>query len=414
MTTENPPPNPETGSADTVPPVPKALVPGSVTAKVLARVWRGGQMTVVDSPPGAGKTELVATVVAHLAARAGLRVAVGTPTSAQGVSLVRRLTEQIDTREIDCRIKGSESLTKKRSDGKPCRVTVATLAKWKFLDRGGFDVLVVDEAYQSTHALFSTATAGFTQVLMVGDPGQIGPVVTVDTSIWQGQKDGPHLRAPEVLSDYADVERFALDTTWRLGPASAAAVAPIYKFSFASGADHRMCVSPDGELHSEIESIEIEQADAADSLEAMAAVADRVSALVGSTLVSLDGQRIATDGDLAVIVSRNSQVSILSGMLQQRSLADVTIGTADRLQGGEWPIVIALDPFVGSQSDSEHNTSIGRLCVMASRHTTHLSWIHDGSWTDMTTGRTAQARTNRAVRQALTATSIREPLPIQP
>jgi hypothetical protein len=369
-------------------------------------------MTVVDSPPGAGKTELVATVVAHLAVRAGLRVAVGTPTSAQGVSLVERLSEQIDTREIECLIKGGESMTKKKSGGKPCLITVATLAKWKFTNRAGFDVLVVDEAYQATHALFAKAAEGFTQVLMVGDPGQIGPVVTVDTSIWHGQKDGPHLRAPEVLTDYTDVERFALDTTWRLGSASAAAVAPIYKFPFTSGAYHRICVSPDGEIHSEIESIEIGRADTADSLEAMVAVADRVTALVGSTLVTVDGQHKATGGDIAVIVSRNSQVSILSGLLQQRSLPDVTIGTADKLQGGEWPVVVALDPFVGSQSDSEHNTSIGRLCVMASRHTTHLSWMHDGSWVEMTKGRTASARTNRSVRHALTATSIsREPVP---
>lgn len=366
-------------------------------------------MTVVDSPPGAGKTELVATVVAHLAVRAGLRVAVGTPTSAQGVSLVHRLVEQIDTREIDCRIKGSESMTKKKPGGKPSLVTVATLAKWKFLDRGRFDVLVVDEAYQCTHALFSAAAAGFTQVLMVGDPGQIGPVVTVDTSIWQGQKDGPHLRAPEVLAEYTDIERFALDTTWRLGPISAAAVAPIYKFSFTSGADHRMCVSADGEIHSEIESIEIAHVDTVDDLDAMLAVADRVSALVGATLVTTTGQRSAADSDIAVIVSRNSQVSILSGLLQQRMLPGVTIGTADKLQGGEWPIVVALDPFVGSQSDSEHNTSIGRLCVMASRHITHLSWMHDDSWVEMTKGRTASAKTNRAVRAALTSNPIQSP-----
>jgi len=276
-------------------------------------------------------------------------------------------------------------------------------------DAGQFDVLVVDEAYQCTHALFSAAAAGFTQVLMVGDPGQIGPVVTVDTSIWQGQKDGPHLRAPEVLAEYTDIERFALDTTWRLGPISAAAVAPIYKFSFTSGADHRMCVSADGEIHSEIESIEIAHVDTVDDLDAMLAVADRVSALVGATLVTTTGQRSAADSDIAVIVSRNSQVSILSGLLQQRMLPGVTIGTADKLQGGEWPIVVALDPFVGSQSDSEHNTSIGRLCVMASRHITHLSWMHDDSWVEMTKGRTASAKTNRAVRAALTSNPIQSP-----
>ena len=32
---------------------------GSVTARALYRVWSGQPVTVVDSPPGAGKSELI-------------------------------------------------------------------------------------------------------------------------------------------------------------------------------------------------------------------------------------------------------------------------------------------------------------------------------------------------------------------
>lgn len=409
------PPQPTEGSSEQPSPhviTPKALVPGSVTAKVLARVWRGGELTIVDSPPGAGKTEMVATVVAHLAVRSGLQVLVGTPTKAQAAALVHRLIEQVTPKLVHCAVQGMEGMTPASTDfGREPPVVVATLAKAKRLDTARFDLLVVDEAYQATNASFRSAAEGIPQVLLVGDPGQIGPVVTVDTSIWHGQKDAPHLRAPEVTSGYTDVARFALDTTWRLGPASAAAVAPIYDFPFHSGAQRngdrlRLCVTTDGEIIPEIESIEVPHVEYADDLGALALVADRVFRLSGSTLVSEGVTGPATASDIAVICSRNSQVSILTGMLRQRGLVDVTVGTADRLQGGQWAIVVAIDPFVGASGDSEYNASVGRLCVMASRHTTHLSWVHDDSWVAMSRGNTSVARKNRAVRTSLTANPI--------
>jgi hypothetical protein len=101
-----------------------------------------------------------------------------------------------------------------------------------------------------------------------------------------------------------------------------------------------------------------------------------------------------------LVVSRNSQVSIVTGM--SRSLGfDFTIGTADRLQGGEWPVVIALDPMYGSNGESEHNQSIGRLCVMVSRHTSHLTWVHDDSWVEATASNDRIDRTNRKVRESM-------------
>jgi hypothetical protein len=53
---------------------PTTLVPGSVTAKALLRVWSGAAVSVIDSPPGAGKTQLVSEVVSHLVDAARLRV----------------------------------------------------------------------------------------------------------------------------------------------------------------------------------------------------------------------------------------------------------------------------------------------------------------------------------------------------
>ena len=57
----------------------------------------------------------------------------------------------------------------------------------------------------------------------------------------------------------------------------------------------------------------------------------------------------------------------------------ITVGTADSLQGGQWAAVVALDPLTGTDGLPAHAASAGRLCVMASRHYAHLTWVDDGA-----------------------------------
>ncbi len=387
-------------------PRPQPLKPGSVTAKVLARVWRGGELTIVDSSPGAGKTTLVANVVSNLALRADMNILAAMPTRAQALSFARRLAKEYPVDKINIVIKDvdqadlPEGYNAEKQLANVPRVTITTLAKAKFIDKSTFDLIIIDEAYQATHALASQARGDIPQTLMVGDPGQIGPVVTVDTSIWSGQKDAPHLPAPLVTVGADDVERFSLGVTYRLGPVSASIVAPIYKFPVESGRPSREAVTRDGDIADEVFSIEVDHSDEVDNLECLATMVRRAAEFVGGSVIQGEEVREITDSDIALVVSRNSQVSILTGM--SRSLGhDFAIGTADRLQGGEWPVVVALDPMYGSNGESEHNQSVGRLCVMVSRHTAHLSWIHDDSWIDATQGNEKINKTNRRVREAL-------------
>jgi len=390
-------------------PSPAALVPGSVTAQVLARVWRGGECTIVDSPPGAGKTALITSVTAHLATRAEMRILIGTPTRAQALALANRLVQELPVAKVAIEIKDvaeadypagyRESRTSNSTQAPP--VTITTLAKAKFLDKSAYHLFIVDEAYQATWALVAQAMAGVPQILMVGDPGQIGPVVTVDTSIWAGQKDAPHLPAPLVTQRFSDVQRLSINTTYRLGAQSAATIAPVYSFEFSSGAPVREVVTNDGEVIDEVASVEVSHSDEVDNLPCLLAMVERAARFVGGTM-SVDGEvRTLFAHDIALVVSRNSQVSILAGM--SRSIGhEFTIGTADRLQGGEWPVVVALDPMYGVNGDHTHNQSLGRLCVMLSRHQGHLSWLHDDSWVEGTAGTTRDAKIGRKIRKILT------------
>lgn len=166
----------------------------------------------------------------------------------------------------------------------------------------------------------------------------------------------------------------------RLGPEAEASIAPLYQFAFRSGRPPRRINGLD-----EIEVLTVARSDDPYSLGTMVALADRAAELTAGTLVAADRHGTLTesrlrDSDVAVVVTHNAQVSAVSAMLRSRGLDKVTVGTSDRLQGGQWHAVVALDPLCGAEGARAHSLELGRLCVMASRHSTHLTWVHDGGW----------------------------------
>jgi len=415
-------PSPAVAPVEPTGPHANPLVPGSAVAKALASIWAGAPLTIVDAPPGSGKTRGVCEIVAHLTEHAGLRVLIEVVTRNQGVALAHRLVEQIAPQYIEVGIKsvapgalpsglysGTRSTAVKRS-----RVTIKTTASCALNMPTGFDVVVVDEAYQATYADIVLGTEGIAQVVCVGDPGQIGPVITVDTSVWQSMKRPPHRPAPAVLAGSEHAKRFSIGQTWRLGPQTTAVIAPLYDFAFTSACVPRRLVGAGdtnrGVTYGEVESIEVADAKVPDDMAILRRVVERVDELLSTRLYwpaedssGTEATKRTAPSDIAVVLSRNSQVSIVSGLLAERSLEGVTVSTADRLQGAEFPVVVALDPAVGSDGASEHAMSNGRLCVMASRHTTHLSWVHDSRWPELLAGRAVAAIKGRAVRKALTS-----------
>lgn len=396
-------------------PQPAPLVPGSPTAAALWHVWSGTEVTVVDAPPGSGKSELVATVLAHLATRTALTVVVATPTRAQAIAVATRCTGQVEAAKVSVAVSGLENtdLPPGTTLGAPAAadpgrgsITVRTLASCQASPPKA-DVFVVDEAYQSTHAQVLMACAEARQVVLVGDPGQIGPVITVDTSTWNRQATGPHKRAPEAFVRRAGAQRITLPASFRLGQPTVDALSGLYDFAFVSARPDRELVGVDELTHRRLPPC----SDPYDQV-TLRVVADRAQALVGTMLVEAPsrgepgGTRALTPADVGVVVSHNGQVSVINGMLRGAGaeFADIAVGTADRLQGGQWHAVVALDPFVGYEGLSPHAMSLGRLCVMASRHRTHLTWVHDGRWSTHLSGSTdvPGAEAALAVRRALT------------
>ncbi|WP_114906726.1 AAA family ATPase [Ornithinimicrobium murale] len=407
----------------------RPLVRDSIAAQTLYQIISGQRVILIDSPPGGGKTSTLTTVISHLANRFGQdlpEITVATPRREQAMNLYQRLTDVMHPAQISLAVRNMEapkaeegaltaSQVKELGRGRVSIRTVASLKRSRTSKQqtAGRKLLLIDEGYQVTFAEAAAAASGFDQVVMVGDPGQIGPVVTVDTGAWESLRRAPHRRAPEAFATMDFATRMSMGQSYRLGPDTVAAIAPLYPFDFASARPQRGLIGLNGQVLPELGHVTVSDGKHSMDPRLLSVIVERVAALVGSTAVDTDstGQRtssVLTQTDVTVVVALNTQVTMLSGMLAAAGLDDVLVGTADKIQGGEWRAVVALDPMAGG-SASEHHMAPGRLCVMASRHTTHLSWVHDGQWAralDEAPQQSATVRTSRKVRKALTRNAL--------
>jgi hypothetical protein len=352
---------------------------------------------VVAAPPGAGKTRLVVHLADQLQRRAGLRVAIAAQTRHQAVDVAVRaaaigaqvglLAAKDSARPpgLDPRVHylaGASHL------GRWHGVAVTTTARWLWVNERAYtaDVCIVDEAWQLTYADLGGLGSLSAQVVLVGDPGQIAPVVTGSSRRWATWAAGPHRAAPEALvAAYPDaITRLHLPHTWRLGPRTTALIQPAFyaEFPFGSARPPR-AIRLSGEDLPEFSALLISPlAGPADPTIATAA-ADRARELLDSGhLVEADGSvRHLGPDDVAVVTPHVDQASALTARLAD--LPGVLVGTANQMQGLEREAVIVVHPLVGYRDTPMFAIDTGRLCVALSRHRAHATVLVDMS-TDAT------------------------------
>ncbi|WP_260680730.1 AAA family ATPase [Arthrobacter sp. KBS0703] len=73
----------------------RTLIVGSTLAKALYSVWSGAPITIVDSPPGAGKTTLVAQAVAYFRERSNLKIIVACATRRAAYDIAERIAAEL-------------------------------------------------------------------------------------------------------------------------------------------------------------------------------------------------------------------------------------------------------------------------------------------------------------------------------
>lgn len=367
-----------------------------VLSTLLSRVDRKDPLVILRAPPGSGKTYSLTYALALCALR-GRRIAVATFTNAQSDELAARLASSFSKVSVVrwCSSShmpelGDAPVTVARGgsdlpDG-PC-VIVATSAKWATSDTPLFDALFVDEAWQLPWAEFQLLSKLAATFVLVGDPGQIEPVISVETLRWETANRAPHRAAPEVLlADSAvQCDPLSLPVTTRLPFDTARFVQSFYDFDFDSWA-------ADGQRKITFDALEQTPEDRAlavlargtiaaltlptpdDAIEADdRAVAETVTRLVRralearATIHTEDGTWALEASDIGIVATHRVMVSRITRLLGP--LAEhIRVDTAERWQGLERALMIAVHPLSHVTEPSAFDLSTGRLCVMTSRH----------------------------------------------
>ncbi|MEU3250039.1 AAA family ATPase [Streptomyces sp. NPDC006997] len=374
------------------------------TAAILADTLHGPDRgVVVDSPPGAGKSTLVVRAALELA-DAGRPLMVVAQTNAQVDDLVVRLAEKnpdlpvgrLHSSDADPYDKALDDLPQVRKSAKAGDLTglpvvISTAAKWAHVKTDEpWRHAIVDEAYQMRSDALLAVAGLFEQALFVGDPGQLDPFSIVGGEQWAGLSYDPSASAvTTLLAHNPGLRQHRLPVSWRL-PASAARLVSdaFYPYTpFRSGTDHgdrrlTFAAPSDGSAPDRV----IDEAAASGwgllelparhtprtDPEAVRAVATVVRRLLDREGAAHSERAPAatplTADRVAVGTAHRDQAAAVRAALADLGVPDVTVDTANRLQGREFDVTVVLHPLSGRPDATAFHLETGRLCVLASRH----------------------------------------------
>lgn len=388
----------------TTPPFDPAAEAGRATDAILHDTLHGTHRgVVVDSPPGAGKSTLVVRAARELAA-AGRPLMVVAQTNAQVDDLVLRLGEQdpelpvgrLHSSDADPYDKALDALPNVRKSAKAADlagldVVVSTAAKWGHVkDVEPWQHAIVDEAYQMRSDSLLAVAGLFERALFVGDPGQLDPFAIAETEQWAGLSYDPSASAvTTLLAHNPTLPQHRLPVSWRL-PASAAPLVSdaFYPYTpFRSGTGHgdralRFAVPSDGSGPDRV----IDEAALSgwgllelparhtprtdpEAVRAVALVVRRLLDRGGAATSERAADPVPLTADrVAVGTAHRDQAAAVRGALTALGVVDVTVDTANRLQGREYDVTVVLHPLSGRPDATAFHLETGRLCVLASRH----------------------------------------------
>ncbi len=374
---------------------------------VRARVAGGGAV-VVEAIAGGGKSTFVVDTVDELAKEA--RVVVAAPTNEQVYALVRSIADKrpgepvhytpSKTAELPFAPPSGLVVCRPASESQGYRILVATLHKVAdAFSRGDIeeaDLLVIDEAFQANAGIYYQVAEIARTHLLVGDAGQIDPFSTAPGAAeLRGLSENPVRTSVEVLiENHPDTPCHRLPITRRLDeravPAARSFYSPEHGFEAAVPTGvrtlelaTRLQRDPhqrelDAVLRSAASAgwahVELPAAPALPSdPELVNLAADLVAtALAPDMHATVDcerhGRRALGADRIAVGASHRDQVRALRRAVLDRGVEGVTVDTANRLQGLEFDLVVALHPLAGLAAPDEFHLESGRLCVLTTRH----------------------------------------------
>lgn len=336
----------------------------------------------VQGPPGTGKTYVGAHVIGQLV-RDGWKIGV----VAQSHNVVENLLcRAIDAGGVDPALVAKKLAAphevpwKATADGDVARLLessggclvggTAWTMTGKDVPPGSLDLLVIDEAGQFSLANTLAVSRAAKRLLLLGDPQQL-PQVTqgshpepVDESAL-GWLAAGHATLPARLG-------YFLADSWRMHPELCAAVSRLSyesKLQSAPAASLRELESlPPG-----VETVFVDHTgNATASKEEAAEVVRQARRHLGlKWIAGPDSEaRPLEQADLLVVAAYNAQVHLIRKALEEAGLPDVRVGTVDKFQGQEAPVVLvsmACSAVAEAPRGAEFLLNRNRINVAVSR-----------------------------------------------
>ncbi|MEV6824124.1 TM0106 family RecB-like putative nuclease [Amycolatopsis sp. NPDC051102] len=311
-----------------------------------------GSTLAVQGPPGAGKTYLAGKLIAHLV-RAGRTVAVTSNShkavenvlsaakkSAPDLPCAKRAKRTPDPAAPWEQPKSNPALVKWRAEHDTGHLVGGTA--WTFANAAireePFDLLIIDEAGQFALADALAVSGCARNVLLLGDPQQLPQVV-------QGTHPaGAEASALGHLIGEAGIMPpslgYFLDETRRMHPA---VCEPVSDLSYA-GRLHAHPSAADRALDGIAAGLYLAEVDHRGNTTRSVAEADAVVRIVsevhGRMWTDHGPPRPLGDADIVVVAPYNLQARTVTRALQDAGFPGVRVGTVDRFQGQEAPVVI--------------------------------------------------------------------------
>lgn len=334
-----------------------------------------------------------------------LRIAVATQTNSQADELCNRIKQLAPTVSVirylsssgvrhDSLLADVEATNDIKTKTSPA-IVVGNAAKWGFASSFvPFDILFIEEAWQLSYANFLLLADRIApNLVMIGDPGQIPPVVSIPTNRWDTNLQGPHLAAPEIISRMVNKEnRFSLPATRRLPSDTAALIKDFYDFSFDSYAEiNEKKIKPikmnSGSKISQalgqfengsilgltIKTPKQGPPQEKDMALVEAAIKSAVELIESKAEIHEgDSKSIIKPQDIGIVATHRTMVNAIQFKLPSNLRGLINVDTPERWQGLERKTMIAIHPLSSTSSPSNFDLETGRLCVMASRHKSGL------------------------------------------
>ena len=366
------------------------------------------RLCVVKAPPGSGKSyNLVQSLAAVV--DSGRRVVVAAQTNNQVDDLCTQIAEAYPHTTIvrfsSTRYQGDlpanvQVITRRDSLPVGPSLVVATVSKWAITDDDqSYDVVFVDEAWQMTWADLLTLRDVAPRFVLIGDPGQIPPVVAIEVDRWEVSPVAPHRPAPDVILGNPELRAVTtelyLDTCWRLPYDSVELVRGFYDFHFDARAlpgERYLRATRPLDLSSPIDRAIATVRDSSTVVlthpsHTDGAVVDpdtelaEVIASLAARLLDLrceysarpeerDRPVTLEPSDIGITSTHNLMNSAIERALPAhlRGEGGIRVTTPERWQGLQRPVMIAVHPLSGIRTPTSFDLETGRLCVMASRH----------------------------------------------